>query len=208
MTPSTGRRTDTVRTVVKVGGGLLSQAGAFDLVTGALAAFAKGQRTIVVPGGGPFADAVRELVRRIRVGEDAAYWMAVLGMDQYAQALAARTAGAVVVEEPREVERALDGGAIPVLAPYRWLRETDPLPHSAGLTTDSVATWVAAALGAKRIVFIKPVKASAARVVPPPLETMPAGMDTLVLTPHELEKLSDALNVRTEGSGPRSAQYG
>jgi len=208
MTASTARRTETVRTVVKVGGGLLSQAGAFDLVTGALAAFAKGQRTVVVPGGGPFADAVRELVRRIRIGEDAAYWMAVLGMDQYAQALAARTVGAVVVDGPREVERALEAGAIPVLAPYRWLREADPLPHSAGVTTDSVTTWVAGALGAKRIVFIKPVKASTARVGAPPLETMPAGVDSLVLTPHELEKLSDALNARAEGSGPRSAQYG
>src|SRR5580765_1089930 len=76
-----------VDTIVKVGGGLLSRAGAFELVTGALATYGKGRRLLVVPGGGPFAEAVRELVRRIKVGEDAAHWMALLGMDQYAAAL-------------------------------------------------------------------------------------------------------------------------
>jgi len=211
MTASAGRRpgTSAVRTVVKVGGGLLSQAGAFDLVTSALAAFAKGQRTLVVPGGGPFADAVRELARRMRISEDAAHWMAVLGMDQYAQALAARTAGAVVVEELRDIERALEAGAIPVLAPYRWLREADPLPHAWGSTSDSVAAWVAGEVGAKRIVLIKPVKTSPATVVDPQVrDALPADVDTVVLTPHELEKLNDALGGRAEGGGPRSAHYG
>ncbi|HUL03510.1 MAG TPA: hypothetical protein VLV16_09815 [Gemmatimonadales bacterium] len=198
-----------VRTVVKVGGGLLSQAGAFDLVTGALAAFAKGQRALIVPGGGPFADAVRELARRIKITEDAAHWMAVLGMDQYAQALAARTTGAVVVESLADTERALASSAIPVLAPYRWLREADPLPHSWGTTSDSIAAWVAGVVGAKRIVLIKPVKASVGRVVDPNFtKTLPAGVDTVVLTPHELEKLSDALDGRADGGGPRAAHYG
>jgi aspartokinase-like uncharacterized kinase len=198
-----------VRTVVKVGGGLLSQAGAFDLVTGALAAFAKGQRALVVPGGGPFADAVRELARRIKITEDAGHWMAVLGMDQYAQALAARTAGAVVVESAADIERALASGAIPVLAPYRWLREADPLPHSWAVTSDSIAAWVAGVVGAKRIVLIKPVQGSVARVADPNFaKALPAGVDTVVLTPHELEKLSDALDTRADGGGPRAAQYG
>src|SRR5207245_6040635 len=84
------RDTPVVHTVVKVGGGLLGKAGAFELVIEALTAFVPGRRLVVVPGGGPFADAVRRMFRRIDIGEDAAHWMAVLGMDQYAHALAAR----------------------------------------------------------------------------------------------------------------------
>ena len=91
--------TQVIHTVVKVGGGLLSKAGAFDLVTEALTAFSPRRRLVIVPGGGPFADAVRTMFRRIKIGEDAAHWMAVLGMDQYAHALTARLPGAVLVEQ-------------------------------------------------------------------------------------------------------------
>src|SRR5439155_887228 len=53
--------TQVIHTVVKVGGGLLSKAGAFDLVTEALTAFSPRRRLVIVPGGGPFADAVRTM---------------------------------------------------------------------------------------------------------------------------------------------------
>lgn len=184
-----------VQTIVKVGGGLLSRAGAFELVTGALAAFGRGRRLLVVPGGGPFAEAVRELVRRVKVGENAAHWMAVLGMDQYAHALTERTAGAVLVEQLPEIHAALDAGLVPVLAPYRWVRAADPLPHSWSATSDSVAAWVAGAVGAKRIVLIKPVQGEVSRMVDGLfLQTLPPGVDCVVLTAHELEKLGEALD--------------
>ncbi len=186
-----------VETIVKVGGGLLSRAGAFELVTGALASFGKGRRLLVIPGGGPFAEAVRELVRRVKVGDEAAHWMAVLGMDQYAHALTERTAGAVLVEQLPEVHAALDAGLIPVLAPYRWLRAADPLPHSWNATSDSVAAWVAGAVNAKRIVLIKPAKGETSRLVDPLfLKTLPPGVDCVVLTAHEMEKLGEVLDRR------------
>jgi hypothetical protein len=47
-----------------------------------------------------------------------------------------------------------------VLAPYRWLRDADPLPHSWDVTSDSIAAWVAGALGARRLVLVKPPGAS------------------------------------------------
>jgi aspartokinase-like uncharacterized kinase len=198
-----------VHAVVKVGGGLLSRAGAFELVTSGLAAFGKGRRLLVVPGGGPFADAVRELFRRIKISEEAAHWMAVLGMDQYAHALAERTTGAVLVEQQYEIAAALDAGRIPVLAPYRWLRAADPLPHSWSVTSDSVAAWVAGALGAKRVVLIKPVKDEVAKVVDPYfLRTLTAGVDCIVLTPHDLEKLGDALDASPGATPHRLAGEG
>ena len=86
-------------TVVKVGGGLSSAPGALDAVGTALAAAGRRHRIVVVPGGGPFADAVRDFERRERLSPDAAHWMAILGMDQYAHVLAERIRGAAVVEE-------------------------------------------------------------------------------------------------------------
>src|SRR2546427_11280588 len=111
--------TAVVHTVVKVGGGLLGKAGAFELVMEALTAFRSGRRLLVLPGGGPFADAVRQMFKRIKIGEDAAHWMAVLGMDQYAHALAARIPGAALVDGEGGIAAALAASRLPGVAPYR-----------------------------------------------------------------------------------------
>jgi len=189
-----------VHTVVKVGGGLLGKAGALDLVVEALTAFRPGRRLVVVPGGGPFADAVRHMFRRVKIGEDAGHWMAVLGMDQYAHALAARAPGAALVEQPEEIAAALVAGQLPVLAPYRWLRTADPLPHSWDVTSDSIAAWVAGALGARRVVLIKPAGAAAGEADAPKLvdplfiRTLSPGMEHLIVTADDLGQLDVALD--------------
>ena len=194
----------TVRTVIKVGGGLLSRTGAFELVTGALAAFATGRKALVVPGGGPFAAAVRELFRRVKIGPDAAHWMAILGMDQYAHALGDRTAGAVVVDQAPDIEAALDAGRVPVLAPYRWVRAADPLPHSGDLSSDRVAAWIAGEVGARRVVLIKAAQGEVApRALP-----LPPGVDCVVITPNALENLGDALDGSPDPVQRRSATGG
>ena len=150
-----------VEVVVKVGGGLLADLDAFRGVLAALGQVAATRRVVVVAGGGPFADAVRALDGRLPLGDDAAHWMAVLAMEQYALALDALVPGARLVESRAEAERALAEGALPVLAPLRWLRAADPLPHSWTVTSDSIAAWVAGALGAGLLVLVKPAGASA-----------------------------------------------
>jgi aspartokinase-like uncharacterized kinase len=188
-----------VHTIVKVGGGLLAKAGALDLVTEALTAFSPGRRLLIVPGGGPFADAVRTMFRRVKIGEDAAHWMAVLGMDQYAHALAARIPTAVLVEQEPEIAAARAAGRLPVLAPYRWLRASDPLPHSWDVTSDSIAAWLAGALHARRVVLIKPGADDPRKLVDPLfLRTLPPGVEHFVVTADDLGQLDVALN---EGGG-------
>src|SRR5207245_1227871 len=114
-------------------------------VTAAIAEAARGRRLVIVPGGGPFADAVRQMFNRFGIGEEAAHWMAILGMDQYAHALVARISGAALVEGETEIAATLAAGRIPVLAPFRWLRTADPLPHSWDVTSDSIAAWLTGA---------------------------------------------------------------
>lgn len=159
--------TDIIDTVVKLGGGVLARVEHFDAALAEIAAAATMRRLLVVPGGGPFADAVREADRRFRLGDAAAHWMAVLAMDQYAHLIAARLTGGVLVTDPREIAAISSGpaGHVPVLAPYRWLRETDPLPHAWDVTSDSIAAWVAGAVGARRLVLIKPSGATGSQLV-------------------------------------------
>jgi aspartokinase-like uncharacterized kinase len=166
-----------VETVVKLGGGLLAHAEHFDAALATISVAARSRHLLIVPGGGPFADAVRDADRRLDLSDAAAHWMAVLAMDQFAHVIAEKLPRAVIVAEAREIADALSAqpvGHIPVLAPYRWLRETDPLPHSWEVTSDSIAAWVAARVGASRLVLVKPpgatgrglVDAYFARVLP------------------------------------------
>ncbi len=150
-----------VEIVVKIGGGVLASAQHLTTVLATVAAAARHQRILVIPGGGPFADAVREVDRRLGLGDDAAHWMAVLGMEQCAHLIAARTSGGVLAESVSEIGGAIAAGRLPVFAPYRWVRAADPLPHSWDVTSDSIAAWVAGLVGARRLVLVKPAASCA-----------------------------------------------
>ncbi|MCU0620653.1 MAG: hypothetical protein MUC69_04025 [Gemmatimonadales bacterium] len=140
--------------VVKVGGALHAVPGALDDVAEALPRLASCRPVVVVPGGGPFADAVRRAQVTLAYTEATAHWMAILGMDQYAHVLAARIPGAELVEAWGALSRR-EGGGVVVFAPYRWMRDADPLPHTWEATSDSVAAVVAARLGATDLLLVK-----------------------------------------------------
>lgn len=175
-------------TVVKIGGGLLAAPGALEQVCAAVAARGRREALVVVPGGGPLAEAVRDLDRSVGLSADAAHWMAILAMDQYAHLLTERITGARLVEEPGGVASALAAGEIAVLAPSRWLRAADTLPHSWDATSDSVAAFVAGALDAVRLDLVKPAEVGEggvdgcfATVVPADLEVRVIGWERFVL---------------------------
>jgi|SRR5262245_6821836 len=150
-----------VEIVVKVGGGLLAHAHHFDAVLETIGAAARDRRLLVVPGGGPFADIVRDVDRRLPLSATAAHWMAVLAMDQYAHVIAERLPNGRLVADRQAIETALDARRVPVLAPFRWMREVDLLPHTWDVTSDSVAAWISGEVGARKLVLVKPPGARA-----------------------------------------------
>ncbi len=142
--------------VIKIGGALLSLGDTLPRALAAIELLSPERSLVIVPGGGPFADAVRSVHERHALTPDDAHWMAILGMDQYAILLASRIRNAELVSRPGEIARAQARDRIPVLAPYRWLREADPLPHGWDVTSDSIAAWVASTIGARQLILIKP----------------------------------------------------
>jgi aspartokinase-like uncharacterized kinase len=138
--------------VLKVGGSLSHRPRALRRLMTSLEALARRPRTLViVPGGGRFADAVRRADRRFGLGPSSAHWMAILAMDQLALMMCDLARSAALVRNPREIR----AGRLNVLAPSAWLIETDPLPHSWDVTSDSIAAWVARALDARRLILVK-----------------------------------------------------
>jgi 5-(aminomethyl)-3-furanmethanol phosphate kinase len=148
---------------------------------------------VVVPGGGPFADAVRHFDDLYGISPAAAHWMAVLAMDQYAHVLTERIPGAVLVEEAGAVFEQVAPGVPAVLAPSRWMRAANVLPQSWEVTSDSIAAFIAGALDAERLILIKPATDSADPVDPHFETALPSGMAYSILGCDRIEELQRML---------------
>ncbi len=186
-----------VDAVVKLGGSLLASGDPRALLL-ALVAAARTHRIVVVPGGGPFADAVRGTTARLEPGSSAAHWMAILGMDQHALLLAALAPEARRVSTPVEIAATTEAGRLAILSPHAWLREADPLPHGWHVTSDSIAAWLAGQLGARRLVLVKsgeaPEALPRAGLVDPYFETaLPAGVACRIVGARSPDALVAAL---------------
>jgi 5-(aminomethyl)-3-furanmethanol phosphate kinase len=180
-------------TVIKIGGGLTWVPQALVRVCLAVGHAAREWPIVVVPGGGPFAEAVREFDRSVGVSSDVAHWMAILAMDQYAHVLASRIPDAVLVEEPGCIREALGQTGAVVLAPSRWMRSADVLPHTWDVTSDSIAAFVAGALDARRLILIKPTSSPSNPVDPYFSITLPSGMPYSVVGCDRIEELPQEL---------------
>jgi hypothetical protein len=199
VTPLPNERTAGIDAVIKVGGGLLAHAEHLSAVLAVLAAEAAHARFLIVPGGGPFADAVRTADRQYPLGDDAAHWMAVLAMDQYAHLLATRHPDLTLVDTRAGIDHALRAGRIPVLAPSRWLREADPLPHSWDVTSDSIAAWLAGAVGSPRLVLVKPPGARGDSMVDRHFaHALPNGVTPTIVSADDLARLESILSFQAQ----------
>jgi aspartokinase-like uncharacterized kinase len=178
--------------VIKIGGGLAAIPTALERVCRAVGDASRTGAIVVVPGGGPFADAVREFERERGLSATAAHWMAMLAMDQYAFVLADRIPGALLLDDPGSALEALAQGKVAVLAPSRWMRSADVLPHSWDVTSDSIAAFIAGALGATRLVLIKPVPQGA--VDPRFDRTVPVGLPVSILSWDRVETIESELS--------------
>ena len=112
--------------IVKVGGSLNNRIP--DLVP---LLIASERPLLLIPGGGPFAD----LVRQVKADNDTAHWMAVAAMEQYGWFIA--SFGIPATDIPATPITTT------VFLPYRHLRLTDVLPHTWDVTSDTIAAWLA-----------------------------------------------------------------
>ncbi len=126
-----------MKAVVKLGGSLMKNSSS--IIHSLLEHFGmeNGHSVLIVPGGGLFADSVRTISDKCSIGDDAAHWMAILSMEQYAYYLIDKT-GVNAIENINEVPQ-----GVSVLLPYRMLREKDMLPHSWSVTSDTIGAWIA-----------------------------------------------------------------
>jgi aspartokinase-like uncharacterized kinase len=122
-----------------------------------LAKLSKIYQLLIVPGGGPFADVVREMDRQYNLSDTTAHWMAILAMDQYGfflSNLSENTTTTLSINDAKELAKT---NKLPILLPFRVLYEQDPLEHSWEVTSDSIAAYIATLMNAESLILLKDV---------------------------------------------------
>ena len=141
--------------VVKLGGSFAYSDHLQDWI-GALAACTG--RVVIVPGGGPFADAVRTAQIRMRFDDKAAHHMAVLAMEQYGRALASFNGALSLAGSAEAIRRDLAEKRVPVWMPSAMVLAATDIAQSWSVTSDSLAAWLAGKIGAGRLWIVKHAK--------------------------------------------------
>jgi aspartokinase-like uncharacterized kinase len=140
------------RAVVKLGGSTADQAEMGEWI----AELARSSLPlVVVPGGGPFADQVRNAQKRMNFSDSAAHAMAILAMDQFGHVILDCHERFLAARSLDDIEHAVEGGKIPVWLPSTLATLAPDIPASWDITSDSLAAWLAGKLDVDALLLIK-----------------------------------------------------
>ncbi len=159
--------------VVKIGGGLLRDEGLDGLgrACADVIELSRCHPVLVVPGGGPFADAVRAVDAQVVLSDQVAHALALRAMDQ----LGVLLAPLLPAVEP--LARLAAPRRLGLLTAATAFADHADIPESWAVTSDSLAVLAAGVIGAEEVVLLKPVAGVMARWPSegPPLARLTAG---------------------------------
>lgn len=142
--------------VIKLGGSLLSDArdGRLRRWCERLTGEQAGQ-AVIVPGGGPYADAVRDAQTQWRFSDDVAHRMALRAMDQCGLMLCDLFPPLVACDDIDALAGHCAAGRTPVWLPARHLDLSADIPRDWTVTSDSIAVWLAVRIASPQVVLVK-----------------------------------------------------
>jgi aspartokinase-like uncharacterized kinase len=143
--------------VIKVGGSLAEDPAVLRELCNRLAEIAKKHEIVVVPGGGKFADVVREFDQRYGLSSDLSHRMAILGMDQYGLLLSQVVPNSCATYLLTDAKQLSAIGVVPIFLPSRLMFQEDHLEHSWDVASDSIAAYIASRLRADKVILVTDV---------------------------------------------------
>jgi 5-(aminomethyl)-3-furanmethanol phosphate kinase len=143
-------------TIIKIGGSLFDWPDLGPRLRDWLDANAPPE-SILVPGGGRFADIVRDFDLDHGLGDEAVHRLALQAMTINAQLLAALIPGSCVIDGPDLAELLWEQKRRPILDALAFCEsdDADALPHTWAVTSDSIAARLAVVAGATELVLVK-----------------------------------------------------
>ena len=139
--------------VVKLGGSLCNDARLATWLD-MLVDCGKGQ-VVIVPGGGPYADAVRIQQQRWQFSDEFAHRMALLAMDQFALQLKGMNPLLVIAPTRAAIAIAWSNNQVALWLPSAMVSSAAEIAATWDITSDSLAAWLARTLQAERLVLVK-----------------------------------------------------
>lgn len=140
--------------VVKVGGSL-AETGRLKPI---LKLIANSKRpVVVVPGGGQFADKVRDLQNAIRFDDAAAHRLAMLGMHQMAEVYFTLEERLAPADSLDGIARVLATGLIPVWLPLQMCQDDREIPANWSISSDGLAARLAERMGGADLYLLKSI---------------------------------------------------
>jgi len=139
--------------VVKLGGSLL---GSPELARWleVLVKFSDG-KVVIVPGGGLFADAVREAQQLSKTSDAVAHKLAVIAMDQFGLLLAGMNPALATASSELEIAECGWQHRGIVWLPSKMVLADDTIPKNWQATSDSLSAWLASKLDAEQLILVK-----------------------------------------------------
>jgi aspartokinase-like uncharacterized kinase len=137
--------------VVKLGGSLACS----DHLRDWLRLLANTRSLVIVPGGGPFADQVRQAQQQCGFDDSTAHHMALLAMEQYGAMLCGLQPGLASATSIQQLQAVLARGETPVWMPTAMVMADPAIAHSWEVTSDSLAAWLGGRIGAEQLLLVK-----------------------------------------------------
>lgn len=114
------------------------------------------QKIILIPGGGSYANFIREIDEELKLGDDLAHWMAIYSMNHNGIELNRRYPELELIEDLKDFQGSKE--IFCIFLPYHYLRNKDAFPHSWDVTSDSIALYIADQLQFNQCFLIKDIE--------------------------------------------------
>lgn len=115
---------------------------------------------LLVPGGGTATECIREWDDTFALGEEVSHRLAMRSLDVTTDLLGELLPNSVICETLDSITTAGHSNGYSIIRPRCVLAEAEqqshiPLPHSWGVSSDSIAAWVALQFGIEELILVK-----------------------------------------------------
>lgn len=146
--------------VIKLGGSLMSSGKLLPCLEKIDNCY-RDKDTVIVPGGGVFADQVREAQQQWQFDDRTAHMMSILAMKQTALLCKALKRKFSLFDSIADFKKRKTTSGIAIWSPEIAELDHSGIPSSWNVTSDSLSAWLANELTADELIVVKSVKIEA-----------------------------------------------
>jgi aspartokinase-like uncharacterized kinase len=142
-----------VEAVIKIGGSLAEETIQFRKLCKKINELSKKHEILIVPGGGKFADSVREFDRKFSLSNKISHQMAILAMDQFGMLLSDLIPESHVSYSLETATNTASSQTTSILLPSHLMFKAESLEKSWDVTSDTIAAYVAKEVKAEKLII-------------------------------------------------------